>query len=700
LLFTDDETRQALNALVAVAKNQDRSIVLWIGAGVSVWANYPLWQVLAAEMHSIYSREVPKYDRTANLQLLNQGNYPDLFEKMREGDRGRYFRLLAERFGPEHISGVYRRFLAILGRLANVSIVTTNVDETLERNLPEYVAVQHSDIERVPNLLHGKTEFICKLHGSVSSVETMVFSTSDYQTIQRPECLDALAAIFANSTVLFIGYGLRDEYVLQILRKSSAERPLFGVGPHFTITPEDPIDLPPEIRKIRYAPEVADHRDSLQILEALVGQAEPAPIREEPSTLLEANAMGSVYYIADIMPPGTWTTSQNVMIQAPSEASAREMIVGDGYVVGEVALDDYSALHDVIVGLICFDTVCLSIEHLDRIHSLLGSEAFWLYVRGKCLRVVVPPAEPVVVFLEPQSTVGSLAAVHLGSAERKSEPVMSIAERIRRQVHPAPGKEKEAEELFQLLESTALNGAGTDSSELLPHKTIAALMNPSIRQLLGLSGGTPTGAIPRWLAFPVLRLSRVIRSGLICQAIQATSTRMIWGSEKLASVAFSASATTEWAESAASYVLSGRFNSNLGQFVQQQPAILLEILNFRDSLPGQALRKEVAEGLAANDGQQIAVTINSALQRAIPISVLEKARDQLSGLFTRRAGVSALSPAVWGDLRNSDARIAGWRKRSLAALADEIIRRKLGPYDSCPCGSGERLKFCCQQALK
>ena len=700
MLFTDDDTRKSLNALIAAARNPDRSVVLWVGAGASVWAGYPLWKDLAAEMHSIYSRQVQTYDRETNLQLLDQGRYPDLFEQMIRADRGRYFSLLSKRFGPQPMSGVYRRFLAILRQLPQMSIVTTNVDETLERNLPKYVAIQHSDIERVPNLLHAKTAFICKLHGSVSSAETMVFAQTDYERIQRSEYLDALRAIFADTTVIFIGYGLRDEYVLKTVRKSIAERPLFGTGPHFMITSEDHIELPPEIRKIRYAPEVADHRDSLQILEGLVAQTASSSIRQEPFRPREDSVMGSVYFIADIMPPGIWTTSQNVMIQAPSEATAHEMIVGDGYVVGEVALDDYSALHDVIVGLICFDTVCLSIEHLDRIHSLLGSEAFWLYVRGKCLRVVVPPAEPVVVFLEPQSAAGSLVAVHVGSAERKNEPVMSIAERIRRQVHPAPGKEKEAEELFRLLESTALNGAGTDSSELLPHKTIAALMNPSIRRLLGLSGGTPTGSIPRWLAFPVLRLSRVIRSGLICQAIQATSTRMIWGSEKLASIAFSASATTEWAESAASYVLSGRFNSNLGQFVQQQPAILLEILNFRDSLPGQALRKEVAEGLAANDGQHIAVTINSALQRAIPISVLETARDQLSGLFTRRAGVSALSPAVWGDLRNSDARIAGWRKRSLAALADEIIRRKLGPYDSCPCGSGERLKFCCQQALK
>ncbi len=133
--------------------------------------------------------------------------------------------------------------------------------------------------------------------------------------------------------------------------------------------------------------------------------------------------------------------------------------------------------------------------------------------------------------------------------------------------------------------------------------------------------------------------------------------------------------------------------------MQKRPSILLEILRFRETPPGQALRREVIDRLAANDGQQINVVINAGLQQAIPISILERARDQLSGLFIRRSGDSTISPAVWGDLRNSDARIAGWRKRSFATFLEEINRRGLSPYDLCPCGSGEKLKFCCQRAL-
>ncbi|MGO8973732.1 MAG: SIR2 family protein [Steroidobacteraceae bacterium] len=698
MFCTDEETKRALNALMVAAQSDERPLVLWIGAGASAWAGYPLWQQLAAEMHSIFSREVAAYDKAVSSQLLAAGAYPSVFEHIRSADQGRYFSILARCFGPRPEFGVYQRFIKILNRLPNVPILTTNVDEFVERNLPDRVTVQHSDIERVPLLLQARTTFIAKLHGSVSAVETMVFTQNDYKAIQRPEYLNALTDAFSNTTVLFIGYGLRDDYILQLLQASATHRPIFGIGPHFIITAEDRIDLPSLVYRIRYVPEVADHRDSLQVLEALVdGRARSSTHVEEPNHRQE-NTKESIYFIADIMPPGTWNTSQSVMIRAPSEATAHEMLVGEGYVVGEVELHDYSALHDVVVGLICFDKVCLSLENLERIHNLLGSEAFWLFIRNGCLRIVIPPSDPVVIFQDQQAAVGSLAAINVGSVVR-NDPIMSTAERIRRQIRPVPGKEKEAEDLFELLESTALDGADPNVSETLPQRTIAALMNPSVRQLIGLSGGTPTGSIPRWLAFPVIRLARVIRSGLICQRIAAASTRMIWGSEKLASIAFSASDSTEWAEDAASYVLSGRYNSNLGEIVQKRPSILLEILRFRETPPGQALRREVIDRLAANDGQQINVVINAGLQQAIPISILERARDQLSGLFIRRSGDSTISPAVWGDLRNSDARIAGWRKRSFATFLEEINRRGLSPYDLCPCGSGEKLKFCCQRAL-
>ncbi len=541
---TDEETKRALSALMTATRSDERPLVLWIGAGASAWAGYPLWQELAAEMHSRFSREVAAYDTRVSSQLLADADYPGVFEHMSSADRGRYLSVLAERFGPQKHEGVYQRLLGILGQLPTVSILTTNVDESLERNLPERVTVQHSDMERVPQLLQSRKPFIAKLHGSVSAVESMVFTSGDYRSIQRPEYLRALVSIFSNANVLFVGYGLRDDYVLRLLQASTTERPLFGTGEHFVITAEDRLGPPSTVRSIQYVPEVADHRDSLQVLEALVDSRARTSTRVEEPDHGEENTEESIYFIADIMPPGTWNTSQNVMIKAPSETTAHEMLVGEGYVVGEVELHDYSALHDVVVGLICFDKVCLSLENLDRIHSLLGSEAFWLFIRNGCLRIVTPPADPVVVFLDQQAAVGSLVAINVGSGAR-NDPIMSTAERIRRQIHPAPGKEKEAEELFELLESTALDGADPNVSETLPQRTIAALMNPSVRQLIGLSGGTPTGSIPRWLAFPVIRLARVIRTGLICRRIQAASTRMIWGSEKLASIAFSASPSTD-----------------------------------------------------------------------------------------------------------------------------------------------------------
>lgn len=174
---------------------------------------------------------------------------------------------------------------------------------------------------------------------------------------------------------------------------------------------------------------------------------------------------------------------------------------------------------------------------------------------------------------------------------------------------------------------------------------------------------------------------------------------MIFGSEKLASVAFSSIEGKEWADNAASYVLTGRFDSDIGSIIFREPSLLLKILQFRESSVGENFRREVAERLATGNGSQIVTAINAGLTQALSFDVLQKAHDQFSGLFIHRDTSSAFTPVVWGDLRNSDARIARWRKRSRTMLDEESKRQKLGPYDECPCGSGEKLRFCCQKAL-
>lgn len=701
MFSTDQETYEALNCLTTATQDQTRPLVIWIGAGISTWAGYSLWQDLAAKMHTTFSRTQHGYDRHLTSKLLKEAKYPELFEQMRLANQPRYFTILAEHFCPKSSNGVYSRFIKALRRFSTVHIVTTNVDEALEHNLPELVTIQKSDIERLPQLLYQRTSFVCKLHGSVSSVDTMVFSTMDYTAIKDCEqYLNAVRSLFSNATVLFLGYSLRDEYVLRTLQESSTERPLFGTGPHFIVTSEERIELPATVRRIRYVSEVSDHRDALQTLEAIADFSVSQTVQTVHENVSSTTVNKSLYFIASLFSPGTSGTSQTLLVESQS-GPVHQMIVGEGFVNGEVKTSGYSALHDIVVGLICFDIVCVSIDHLGLVHHLLGSEAFWILVRSHSLRLIIPPAEPSIVFLDEQTSIGGLTAINVGSRVSTIESIvsMSISERIHKQLSPIPGKENEAEDLFQFLESTIFDVSKPKLSESLPEKTHGALMHPSIRRMLGVSMGTPRNVIPRWLAFPILRLAQVIRCGFICQHIKANATRMIFGSEKLASVAFSSTTGKEWADDAASYVLTGKFNSDIGSIIAREPSLLLNILRFRDSSAAEGFRREVALRLAADDGGQIITAINAGLHEALPTYVLQQARDQLSGLFMPRNPPSVLTPAVWGDLRNSDESIAGWRRRSRIILETELKRQKLGPYDNCLCGSGEKLKFCCQAAL-
>lgn len=702
MFCNDQETHKALSSIAAVARDQTRSFIIWVGAGVSSWAKYPSWKDLAAQMHTAFSREERNYDKVFSSRLLEETKYPELFEQIRTANQSRYFKYLSDQFRPQHVTGVYKRFIKALCKIPNVYIVTTNVDETLEHNLPEHITIQRSDVERLPQLLHQRSKFICKLHGSVSSVESMVFSTRDYESLQLNNAyLEAIQSIFSDTTVLFLGYGLRDEYVFQNLQKCSSMRPLFGIGPHFIVTSEERNELPATIRRIRYVPDATDHRDALQVLEVIADFASSRSIQTVNESKEEACSHQSIYYLADLITPGTWTTSQTLNFESLSGGVQSQAIIGEGYVNGEIEFYNYSALHDIVVGLLCFDIVCVSIDHLARVHDLLGYEAFWIFVESGSLRLVIPPPTSSVVFTDERAPVGDLRWMSQGSRESLYGEFLSlsISERIRRQLSPAQGKEKEAERLFQHLESSVFDVSKGRLSESVAKKTLGALMNPSIRRMLGVSGGTPRNVIPRWLSFPVLRLAKVISSGVICQHIQASSARMIFGSEKLANVAFSATEAEQWAQDAASYVLTGRFNSDVGEIIRKNPDLLFGIIKFRESSTGASFRREIAQLLAADNGSQIVTAINSGLNQAIPPAVLQQARDQFSGLFIPQKNSSLSAPVVWGDLRNSDTQISRWRKRSRTLLEEEIKRQRLGPYNECPCGSGEKLRFCCQDAL-
>jgi len=119
MLASDRETYAAIEALIAVAKSRRQPIVFWIGAGASAWAGYPLWQDLAAQMHSRFSREVVQYDRSAAAIELNENRFPDIFQRMRISDQPMYFNMLAQAFIPLPQKAILREWYAHYNRLSH-----------------------------------------------------------------------------------------------------------------------------------------------------------------------------------------------------------------------------------------------------------------------------------------------------------------------------------------------------------------------------------------------------------------------------------------------------------------------------------------------------------------------------------------------------------------------------------------------------
>ena len=238
LSSTDRQTIYALRQLEECVRDSSRPLLVWIGAGASAWCGYPTWANLADDLHSQFSKLEAAYDAIAGASALGNHDYPEVFEQCKRASPTRYFTHLSNVFEARQPTPVYRRLLTTLEGINPKFLITTNVDEMLEQNLNELRIVQKLDVERCIGLLRDRHSFVAKLHGSVSSVQSMVFTRGDYEELCGNESyLSTLRHLFAECSTVFIGYSLSDDYVLSQLTKNFDARKLFGDGPHFIVSP-------------------------------------------------------------------------------------------------------------------------------------------------------------------------------------------------------------------------------------------------------------------------------------------------------------------------------------------------------------------------------------------------------------------------------------------------------------------------------
>jgi len=217
----DANTVHAIRALRSIAAERSRPLVLWLGAGVGRWCGYVGWEELAHFVHSKFLREVAKYDKDSALDFLSKRDFPAVFQICKDANLSLYNSLMVRSFGAPQTTPIFDRLIQLLAGMTPLHLLTTNVDEVSEKRLP-CITVQRSNIERVPDLIHAQTAFICKLHGTISAVETTIFTRDDYATlIGSVSYLKTIEQIFSDCSVIFIGYGLRDQYVLERLAKAA-----------------------------------------------------------------------------------------------------------------------------------------------------------------------------------------------------------------------------------------------------------------------------------------------------------------------------------------------------------------------------------------------------------------------------------------------------------------------------------------------
>lgn len=698
LSANDNETQVSLRLLRREVRSGTKPLLLWAGAGVSRWVGFPSWIDSARLMRKHFKQYVHNFNNAAATDLIEGNRLPDFFHLCKQTDSCAYNAFISDLFTPRPITSIYQRFIDAVSSIKDLRLVTTNIDEMLEQNISGLTLFQRSDISRCADLLCSDRSFLAKLHGTRSDISSVVFTSGEYAALtQDQQFVTSLTQLLNGSTVIFLGYGLHDTYLLQLLAGCEKEKSLFGAGPHFIIGDGDAI-FPRSVHRIRYSTKVRpDHSAALTVLdivrqERIARDESRFDIRIEKVTTQEPSDE-SAYYISEVLPPGTWQTSQEVKAVG-RDGHEITFIHGTGFTNDELIAPISTAHHDLAVGLICFDKVYLPLGSLGIVHNLIGSSLFWELVALDVLRFVRFDGDPAVTYPAGEA-MGSMKLVYLSDEQGESLAALEI---IRRQITPAQGYESVAGVLIDTLVGKCLTLTKEDQVALID-ETQGALLMPMISRLLGIGDAITPSQVPLWLGYPYLRLASLVQIGGVCRKFRLSAARIPFGGQTLAGAAFGIFSQGDTVDQCASYVLSGRFDAELGSAIFSDPRNVKRILRFRDSDEGRGLRQAVKEALSTDPARDLFAAVNGGLKQMIPSGMLGKARAKASVLFSDVSRAS-FAPAVWANDVRTDGSLSLWRSKSLRLLEDEAKRRGVKKDDACLCGSGEKFRHCCLPPLR
>jgi NAD-dependent SIR2 family protein deacetylase len=206
---------QIKGTLVDAVRN--RQAVLFAGAGISWKAIGFGGLYIRDQLGAQIKRDYPDYDYQSRSVEDVCDEYMVLNDRIVLVDR--LAALIPQDKAPQesHIAAVKAfRF-----------IVTTNWDllfESAYRKINQHYQVLSEDAD-APMFNYDQHNLL-KIHGSVDRPVSLVATTDDYENYAETHArlLAKMAELLQNNTVLFVGYGLRDEHVRHLLSQVRRQR--------------------------------------------------------------------------------------------------------------------------------------------------------------------------------------------------------------------------------------------------------------------------------------------------------------------------------------------------------------------------------------------------------------------------------------------------------------------------------------------
>ncbi|MHB1462486.1 MAG: SIR2 family protein [Armatimonadota bacterium] len=253
---------------------REKRAVLMVGAGSSAMVGYPTWRQLLHEMIQIFS---PDIDIDGTIDFLEMADIIKI--RADKDNRSReYYKHLSRKFEPRQ----HHEFHEQLVQLGFAGIATLNYDTVLEQALNSVLRSQIPSIDlcdpdqqyRVFDFMRslGRNETptcVMHLHGIYSTPAKIVLTKQDYMykyerykeqptdddqprgsersyststTTNTEPILDTfhrkvLWALLTTKPIVFVGFGMQDEYFISMLKIVQHDFELFEEPVHFALMP-------------------------------------------------------------------------------------------------------------------------------------------------------------------------------------------------------------------------------------------------------------------------------------------------------------------------------------------------------------------------------------------------------------------------------------------------------------------------------